>query len=71
MITLFIEFLLQKKYCEVPMVEKKETLEEKINQFRLKLDSMLETQPVNSCEVLKLSKKLDLLIADYYSKKVV
>lgn len=41
-------------------------LKKQIIRFRKKLDSLLETQSTNSETVLDISRKLDMLINEYY-----
>lgn len=44
-------------------------LEKEINTLRQKLDNVVDTGPMNSGEVLELSRKLDELIVGYYNLK--
>lgn len=51
----------------INLTKKNTALKDKIHDFRQKLDNMLETESVSSNEVLRLSRMLDLLIAEYYN----
>jgi len=48
---------------------KKLVLENEITLLKKRLDTLVDTDSVNSKEVLELSEELDILIVGYYSLK--
>jgi hypothetical protein len=44
-------------------------MKDNLQKLREKLDVMLLDEPLNSRDVLCLSQKIDILIAEYYSKQ--